>query len=47
MKLKTRKLSRIRYDKIDRFIRVYDGLDIYYYLELKNMIPFTTGLDIL
>ena len=35
-----------RFNKIDGFIRVYDGTR-YYYLEVKNMIPFTTGLDIL
>ena len=38
----------IRFDKIDGFIRVYDGTR---YLVLpgseKEMIPFTTGLDIL
>ena len=32
----------IRSDEIDRFTRVYDGT---IYL-VKNMIPFTTGLDI-
>ena len=30
---------------IDGFIRVYDGNK--YYLEVKSMIPFTIGLDIL
>ena len=33
-----------RFDKINGFIRVYDGVR---YLELKNMTPFTTELDIL
>ena len=37
---------RIRFDKTDRFIGIYDGTDIQYYLGVKNMIPFTTGLDI-
>ena len=38
---------RIKFNKIDRFIRVYDELDVQYYLEVKNMITFTTELDIL
>ena len=52
------KLLHIRFDKIDGFIRYFVldiiqkldivlELDILYYLELKNMIPFTTGLVIL
>ena len=52
------KLLHIRFDKIDGFIRYFVldviqkldivlELDILYYLELKNMIPFTTGLAIL
>ena len=38
---------RIRFDKIDGFIRVMLELDISYYLEVKNVITFTTALDIL
>ena len=34
----------IRFDKIDGFIRVYDGTR---YLELENIILFITGLNIL
>ena len=52
------KLLHIRFDKIDGFIRYFVldiiqkldivlELDILSYLELKNMIPFTTGLVIL
>ena len=37
------KLLRIRFDNVDRFIT---GLDISYYLFLKNMVPLTIGLDI-
>ena len=38
---------RIRFDKIDGFIRFYNGTrSLHYYLEVKNMIPLTTGLDI-
>ena len=35
---------RIKFDKVDEFIRVYDGTR--YYLALKNM-PFLIGLDTL
>ena len=35
-----------RFNKIDGFIREYDGARCYY-LEVKNIIPFTTVLDIL
>ena len=38
---------RTRFDKIDGYIRVYDGARYQYYLEVKNMISFTKGLDIL
>ena len=41
---------RIKHDKVDGFIRVYDStrhLDIQWYLELKNKMSFTTELDIL
>ena len=37
------KLLRIRFDNVDGFIT---GLDISYYLFLKNMVPLTIGLDI-
>ena len=50
----------IRFNKIDTFVRVYDGtrylalfgnekmgLDIQHYLEMKKMIQFTAGIDIL
>ena len=37
----------IKFDKIDRFIRVNDGVRYLYYLELKKMIPFTTESYIL
>ena len=37
----------ITFVKIDVFIRVYDGTNIWYYLGVKNMISFTTELDIL
>ena len=32
----------IKFDKIDGFMM---EVDIYYYLEVKNMISFTAGLD--
>ena len=38
---------RIRFDKLDEFIRALIKLDIQYYLEVKNMIPFIIGLRIL
>ena len=38
------KSLRIKFDKVDEFIRVYDGTR--YYLALKNM-PFFIGLDTL
>ena len=38
---------RIGFEKIDGFIRVYDGSRYSYYMEVKNMIPFTTGLDVI
>ena len=38
---------RIRFDKVDGFIRNFDETRRYYNLEVKNMISFTTGLDIL
>ena len=37
----------IRFDKVDGFIRVMIGITILYYSTLKNMMPFTIGLDIL
>ena len=37
----------IRFDKIDGFIRVYDGTRYLLLFGAENMIPFTTGLDIL
>ena len=37
----------IRFDKIDGFVRVYDVTRHYYHLELQNMTPSATGLDIL
>ena len=36
------KLLCIKFDKIDGFMM---EVDIYYYLEVKNMISFTAGLD--
>ena len=36
----------IRFKKVDELIRVYDGLDIWHYLPLKNLIPLTTELDV-
>ena len=36
----------IKFDKIDGSVTVLTELDISYYLEVENMIPFTTGLDI-
>ena len=29
------------FDKVDKFIREYDGTNIYYYLVLKIIMPFT------
>ena len=44
------KPQHIRFDKINGFIRVYNVTlwnfnDMQYYLALKNMMPFTIGLD--
>ena len=44
------KPQHIRFDKINGFIRVYNVTlwnfnDMQYYLALKNMMPFTKGLD--
>ena len=44
------KPQHIRFDKINGFIRVYNVTlwnfnDMQYYLALKNMMPFTVGLD--
>ena len=33
--------------KVDRFIRVYDGRKYLTLFSLKNIMPCTTGLDIL
>ena len=41
------KRLRLRFDNVNEFIRVYDGNRYIVYLELENMISFTTGLDIL
>ena len=38
---------RIRFDKIDRFIRVYDERRYLVLFGSEKMIPFTIGLDIL
>ena len=38
---------RIRFNKVNGFIRVYDGTRYLVYLKMKNMISFTTRLDIL
>ena len=38
---------RIRLDKVDAFIRVYDGNRLLVLFGGKNMILFTTGLDIM
>ena len=38
---------RITFDKVDGFIRVYDGTEYIVLFASENMIPFTTGLDIL
>ena len=38
---------RIRFDQIDRFIRVYDGTRYLYYLEVKKINSFSTRLCIL
>ena len=37
----------ISFDKLEGFIRVYDGTRFLVLLVLKNMILFTIGLDIL
>ena len=44
------KPQHISFDKINGFIRVYNVTlwnfnDMQYYLALKNMMPFTIGLD--
>ena len=42
------KLLRIRFDKIDGFIKIYDGTRyLVLFASQKKMIPFTAGLDIL
>ena len=38
---------RVRFNKIDGFIRVYDAARHLVYLKVKNMIPFIAGLNIL
>ena len=38
------KTLRVRFDKTDGFIRVYEGTRYLVLFESKNMIPFTTGL---
>ena len=38
---------RIRFNKIDGFVRVYDGTSYVVLFESKNMTPFTAGSDIL
>ena len=38
---------RITFDKVDGFIRVYDGTEYIVLFASENMIPFTAGLDIL
>ena len=38
---------RIRFHKVNRFIRIYMGLYTQYYLGLKNMMPYTIGLYVL
>ena len=37
----------IGFNKIDVFIRPNDGARYFVLFEVKNMIPFRTGLDIL
>ena len=38
---------RIRFDKIDGFIRIYDGNRYVTLIDTENMMLFTTELDIL
>ena len=38
---------RIRFHEIDGFIRVYDGTRYLAFFGLKNMMPFTIGLEII
>ena len=38
---------RIRFDKVDRVIRVYDGTTYLVLFDSKNMMPLTIGLHIL
>ena len=38
---------RIRFDKIDGFIKIHDKLDIWYYLILVIVIKFVIRLNIL
>ena len=38
---------RITFDKVDGFIRVYDGTEYIVLFASENMIPFTAGLDII
>ena len=38
---------RITFDKVDGFIRVYDGTEYIVLFASENIIPFTAGLDIL
>ena len=38
---------RIMFNKVDEFIRVYDGTRYLVYLVVNNMMPFRIGLDIL
>ena len=35
------------FNKVDGFIRVYDGTRYFVLFDPKNMMPFTIGLDIL
>ena len=49
MRLKTKYpvlLTWFWFGKIYGFVRVYDGTSYLVLLRMKNMIPFTTGLDI-
>ena len=41
------KSFRIMFNKLDGFIRDYEGTSHWYYLALKNMMSFSIGLDIL
>ena len=41
------KKLRIKLDKIDGFIKTYDGTKYLVLLSLKNMTPYMTELDIL